>query len=320
MNIQSDFIRLGSRESPLALAQTEMVKQALLVHWSHLQLEVRTFKTQGDIILDTALSKAGDKGLFVKELELALLQGEIDLAVHSMKDMPGELPEGLTLVSVLDREDPRDVLLSREGISFAELPAGAIVGTSSLRREAQLRRLRPDLRYEVIRGNLQTRYRKLQEGPYQAIVLAAAGVHRLGWEDRITHAFDPWEETVPAVAQGILGVEFRRDDDRVPACLGSLQIHAVEIARKAERAVLDSLAGGCQLPLGAYCREVSDGFEMRGVVLSPDGQQMVTADITVDPNDPAGSGNALATELLDMGADDILAAIRQPQKLPVDSP
>ncbi|HEY9687113.1 MAG TPA: hydroxymethylbilane synthase [Coleofasciculaceae cyanobacterium] len=320
MNIRSDFIRLGSRESPLALAQTEMVKHALLAHWPHLKLEVRTFKTQGDIILDTALSKAGDKGLFVKELELALLQDEIDLAVHSMKDMPGELPEGLMLVSVLEREDPRDVLLSREGLSFAELPAGAIVGTSSLRREAQLRRLRSGLRYEVIRGNLQTRFRKLQEGPYQAIVLAAAGVHRLGWEERITQAFDPWNETVPAVAQGILGVEFRRDDNRVAACLRPLQIHAVEIARKAERALLDTLAGGCQLPMGAYCREVFTGFEMRAVVLSPDGQQMVTADITVDPNDPAGSGTALATELLDMGADDILAAIRQPQKLPVDSP
>lgn len=318
MTIRSDFLRLGSRESPLALTQTELVRAALLSHWPHLKLEIKTFKTQGDKILDKALSKAGDKGLFVKELESALLTDEIDLAVHSMKDMPGDLPDGLALVSVLEREDPRDVLLSREGITFADLPPDSVIGTSSLRREAQLRRLRPDLRYEVIRGNLQTRARKLDEGQYDAIVLAAAGVRRLGWEERITQTFDPWEETVPAVAQGILGVEFRANDNRLAAYLQPLRIHAVEIARKAERALLAGLAGGCQLPLGAYCREVFAGFELRGIVLSPDGSRIVNADMHVDPNDPAGSGTALAAELLDLGADEILAAIRHPQ--PVDSP
>ncbi len=320
MTVRSDFLRLGSRESPLALAQTALVRQALLAHWPHLQLEVRTFKTQGDIILDTALSKAGDKGLFVKELEVALLQDEIDLAVHSLKDMPGELPPELVLVSALEREDPRDVLLSCDGIVFGDLPPGAVIGTSSLRREAQLRRLRADLRYEVIRGNLQTRYRKLQEGLYQAIVLAAAGVHRLGWEDRITQYFDPWTETIPAVAQGILGLEFRRDDNRVAACLAPIQVHDVEIARKAERAVLATLAGGCQLPLGAYCRPIFGGFEMQGIVLSPDGQQRVTASLNVDAEDPAASGTALATELLNQGGRDILDVIRQSGALPVDSP
>lgn len=318
MSIRSDFIRLGSRESPLALVQTEMVKRALLSHWPHLKLEIKTFKTQGDIILDTALSKAGDKGLFVKELEMALLADEIDLAVHSMKDMPGELPEGLRLVSVLDREDPRDVLLGRDGTKFMDLPGDAVIGTSSLRREAQLRRLRPDLCYKVIRGNLQTRYRKLEERQYDAIMLAAAGVHRLGWENRITQYFDSWTETIPAVTQGILGVEFRADDNRIAALLAPLQIHSVEIARKAERAVLDTLSGGCQLPLGAHCREVFNGFEMRAVVLSTDGLQSISADIQVDPTNPTASGTALATELLDLGAREILDTIRQSQ--PIDSP
>lgn len=316
----ADLLRLGSRESPLALAQTEMVRAALARTWPQLQLEIRTFKTQGDLILDKALSKAGDKGLFVKELEAALLNREIDLAIHSMKDMPGDLPLGLSLVSVLEREDPRDVLISINGQPFMNLLPGAVIGTSSLRREAQLRRLRPDLRYEVIRGNLQTRYRKLEEGQYDAIILAAAGVHRLGWQERITQAFDPWEETIPAVAQGILGVEFRSDDNRIAAYLSPLQKRPVEIARQAERAVLQGLAGGCQLPLGAYCREVFDGFEMRGTVLSPDGQSVVQATIAVDAGQPTVSGAALATELLDKGGRGILDAIRAAEQPPVDSP
>ncbi len=316
----SDLLRLGSRESPLALAQANLVAQALQAVWPQLAIEIITFKTQGDLILDKALSKAGDKGLFVKELEVALLLDQIDLAVHSLKDMPGELPERLALVSVLEREDPRDVLLSNNGVSFENLPPDAVIGTSSLRREAQLKRLRPDLKYEVIRGNLQTRLRKLEEGTYDAIILAAAGVHRLGWQERIVQAFDPWTQSIPAVAQGILGVEFRSDDNRMAEALAPLQIHSVEIARKAERAVLAGLSGGCQLPLGAYCQEFSDGFRMRGVVLSPDGKNIVEAECPVDPNDPVGSGEAFAAELLDLGADDILNAIRNAQKLPVDSP
>ena len=312
------LLRLGSRESPLALAQTRHIADALQRAWPQLTIDIKTFKTQGDLILDKALSKAGDKGLFVKELETALLNDEIDLAVHSMKDMPGELPPGLMLVSAGEREDPRDILISKFGRSFQDLPAGAVVGTSSLRREAQLRRLRPDLRYEVIRGNLQSRYRKLEEGPYEAIILAAAGVRRLGWQDRITHAFDAWTETVPAVAQGILGIEFREDDHRVAAALKPLQVHAVEVARLAERAVLSALNGGCQLPLGAYCREVFGGFEMRGIVLSPDGVQAVSADIAVDAQNPAESGKKLAQMLLEQGAKEILSAIHSAK--PVDSP
>lgn len=315
-----DFLRLGSRESPLALAQTHMVADALQRRWPQLRVEIKTYKTQGDLILDKALSKAGDKGLFVKELEVALWQNEIDLAVHSMKDMPGELPDDLALVSFGHREDPRDVMLGKDATPFGELPAGSVIGTSSLRREAQLRRIRPDLKYEVIRGNLQTRYRKLQEGPYQAIILAAAGVNRLGWDDRITQYFDAWEETIPAVAQGILGVEYRKEDCKTLDYLEPLSIKNVEVARLAERAVLSALAGGCQLPLGAYCRVTDDGCDMKGVVLSPDGNEAVYAHLPVDFNQPAESGRALAAILLDEGGREILDAIRQPQKLPVDSP
>ncbi len=313
-------LRLGSRESPLALVQAEFVAGLLRARFPHLAVEIRTFKTQGDRVLDVALSKVGDKGLFVKELETALLAGEIDLAVHSMKDMPSTLPEGLSLVSAGPREDARDVLLDGQGRVLDALPAGAVVGTSSLRREAQLRRLRPDLRFEVIRGNLQTRLRKLEKGQYDAIVLAAAGVHRLGWQDKVSQYFDPWDGVVPAVAQGILAVEYRGDDCRVAELTDGLRLHAVETARLAERAVLAGLEGGCQLPLGAYCRAFEAEYRLRAVVLSPDGAACVQAELRVDDRDPAGSGAALAAELLDLGAGDILQAIRRRQQAPVDSP
>lgn len=304
------ILRLGSRESPLALAQTHMVADALRRQWPNCQIEIHTFKTQGDIILDTALSKAGDKGLFVKELEIALLENRIDLAVHSMKDMPGELPDGLVLVSFGEREDARDVLLSKDHVHFADLPPGAIIGTSSLRREAQLRRLRSDLRYEVIRGNLQTRYRKLEEGPYQAIVLAAAGVKRLGWQERITQTFDAWEESVPAVAQGILAIEFRSDNCRVRELLAPLQIKSVEVVRLAERSVLTTLAGGCQLPLGAYCRPTEAGYEMKGVVLSLDGAEAIYAYTAFQADEAVKAGQKLAGNLLTQGGKAILDRIR----------
>lgn len=304
------LLRLGSRESPLALAQTQLVMEALKHQWPEVRVEIHTFKTQGDIILDTALSKAGDKGLFVKELEVALLENRIDIAVHSMKDMPGELPKGLTLVSFGEREDARDVLLGKKPMPFHDLPAGAVIGTSSLRREAQLRRLRPDLNYQIIRGNLQTRYRKLQEGPYQAIVLAAAGVKRLDWADRITHTFDPWKDSIPAVAQGILAIEFRQEDASARRLLAPLQVSTVETIQLAERAVLSTLAGGCQLPLGAYCRQTETGYEMKGVVLSLDGQQAVYAHQVFQEDESVKAGQRLAESLLAQGGREILAQIR----------
>lgn len=304
------LLRLGSRESPLALAQTHLVADALRRQWPALEIEIHTFKTQGDIILDTALSKAGDKGLFVKELEVALMEGRIDLAVHSMKDMPGELPEGLTLVSFGEREDASDVLLSKNHVRFESLPAGSVVGTSSLRREAQLRRLRSDLKYEVIRGNLQTRYRRLEEGAYAAIVLAAAGVKRLGWDDRITQTFDAWNESIPAVAQGILGIEFCLTDGRVRSLLEPLQVKSVEAVRLAERAVLATLAGGCQLPLGAYCHPTETGYEMKGVVLSLDGTTAIYAHIAFGPGESLQAGQRLGEDLLNQGGKAILDQIR----------
>ncbi|WP_373532476.1 hydroxymethylbilane synthase [Vampirovibrio sp.] len=309
--VSDKILRLGSRESPLALAQTHLVADALRKQWPKCQIEIQTFKTQGDLILDTALSKAGDKGLFVKELEVALLENRIDLAVHSMKDMPGDLPDGLSLVSFGQREDARDVLISKDSIGFMDLPAGAIIGTSSLRREAQLRRLRADLRYEVIRGNLQTRYRKLEEGPYQAIVLAAAGVKRLGWHARITQTFDAWQESIPAVAQGILAIEFRSGDETSHRLLEPLQVPSVEVVRLAERSVLSTLSGGCQLPLGAYCRPTETGYEMKGVVLSLDGAQAIYAYTTFQTGESLQAGETLAESLLAQGGKAILDGIRQ---------
>ena len=303
------ILKVGSRESPLALAQSEHVIALLKARHPDLQAEIVTFKTQGDIRLDTALSKVGDKGLFVKELETALLAGEIDLAVHSMKDMPSALPEGLALVSAGEREDPRDVLISTAG-NFAALPAGAKVGTSSLRREAQLRRLRNDLDYTVIRGNLQTRLRKLEEGQYAAIVLAAAGVHRLGWRDKVTQYFDVLRESLPAVSQGILGVEYRAEDEAIFDLLDGLRVHAVEVAQRSERAVLAALEGGCQLPLAAHCVYGENEIRLHAAVFSPDGTQAVRADLHVDDRDPVAAGTALGAELLDMGAREILAVIR----------
>jgi hydroxymethylbilane synthase len=316
-----DILRLGSRESPLALMQTNLVAQRLHKHWPDLKLEVKTFKTQGDLILDQSLSKVGDKGLFVKELEVALLEGHIDLAIHSMKDMPGDLPGGLTLTSVTEREDPRDVLLTRDHKRFSELPAGAIIGTSSLRREAQLRRIRPDLRYEVIRGNLQTRYHKLLDGPYQGIILAAAGIHRLNWQSRLAQYFDAWHETVPAVGQGILGAEFRNNDTRVANYLTPLQFQTVQVAQIAERAALQTLKAGCHAPLGVHCRPAANGYELKGILLSLDTRQIALSEMSFDGKNPELAGQQLAKALLHQGGRDILdAAQHQRTLVPTDKP
>lgn len=301
-----EILRLGSRDSALALAQTNLVAQRLHRAWPELALEVKTFKTQGDLNLETSLDQLGGKGLFVRELETALLEGEIDLAIHSMKDMPGDLPPGLALTSVLEREDPRDILISRDNIRFSALPPGAVIGTSSLRRQAQLRRIRPDLRYEVIRGNLQTRYRKLYESSYQAIVLAAAGVHRLNWNSRITQVFDAWHESIPAVAQGILAAEFREEDARIRSYLAPLVSTPVEIAARVERAVLKILQGSCYIPLGVHCRVSISSYQVKGILLTPDGDRVVLAEDTLDGLHPEQAGERLAETLLEAGGRDIL--------------
>jgi hydroxymethylbilane synthase len=309
-------LKIGSRESPLALVQTHHAMALLQQRWPDLTLELKTYKTKGDLILDTSLSQVGDKGLFVKELEMALLSEEIDLAIHSMKDMPSEQPEGLGLSSFGEREDPRDVLITPNGEGFNALKSGSRIGTSSLRRIAQFQTLRPDLVYETIRGNLNTRLRKMEEGQYQGIILAAAGVHRLGWESRISQYFDPIFQSIPAVGQGILGVEYRLGDCSVQDTLEPLEHSIVQTACVAERSFLKTLQGGCQVPLAAYCRlkennNPSAGYVITGAVFSLDGQTRYTDSTEFSALSQArASGQTLAESLISQGANDILASLK----------
>jgi len=290
-----DRLVLGSRESALAMAQTHMVRDALQAQHPGLTCEIKTFKTQGDIILDVALSKVGDKGLFVKELEVALLAGEIDLAVHSMKDMPSEQPEGLKLVSFGKREVPFDALVSRNHTAFEALPQGAVIGTSSLRREACLRALRPDLKIEVLRGNVQTRLCKLDAGQYDAIVLAAAGLHRLGLEARITSVFSP-ADMLPACCQGILALEYA--SDAVQDMLTPLVDPVTQTCASAERAFLQTLNGGCQIPMGAYATPLEDGSFVMHSILFSDGGQCQKEAALFKPHQAEATGRQLAQRFL----------------------
>lgn len=272
------------------------------------RVELLGMTTRGDQILDRPLAKVGGKGLFVKELETALLDGRADIAVHSMKDVPMELPSEFALVATGQREVPLDAFVSGKYASVDELPAGAIVGTSSLRREAQLRARYPHLVINSLRGNLDTRLRKLDEGQYDAIILAAAGLIRLGLKDRIRSVL-PSEASLPAAGQGAIGIEARADRPDVAAWLAPLN-HADSAACVAtERAVSRALAGSCEVPLGAYA-EMRDGrIWLRGFVATPDGKRMARAEMTGDPSDPEALGLALAAELRAQGADDILASL-----------
>lgn len=299
------LLRIGSRESPLAMAQTHFVRDLLLSRFADLKIEITTFKTKGDLFLDAALSAVGDKGLFVKELEEALLRNEIDLAIHSLKDMLSVLPDGLTISSIGPRENPADAWVQPQGIAFEALLPGSVVGTASLRRVAQLKRLRPDLDTKVVRGNIQTRLAKLDSGEYSALILAAAGLHRMGLARSITATFDP-AQFIPAVGQGILAAEFRQNDP-VAEFLSPFIEADVETAMLAERSFLKTLEGGCQVPMGAYAHRVhSDQFEMTGIVLSPDGDQALTASTTFAPTEALHAGEQLATELIGQGADKLL--------------
>ncbi len=308
------MIRVGSRDSKLAVTQAELVIDWLTAGGQSAQL--LTFKTQGDTILDQALSAIGDKGLFVKELEEALLLDKIDLAVHSMKDMPGTLPEGLVLSSIFEREDPRDVVILADRIrengmtSWRYLPAGACVGTSSLRRVAQLKRHRPDLHTVTVRGNLQTRLRKLNADDvadtprFDALILAAAGVNRLGWQEKIAEFLAVEDGHVPAVCQGILAIETcqkdQAKDQAIDAVLAPAKRSEVEIAMAAERAVLTTLQGGCQIPLGAYALPKGNHtFELNAMLLNLDGTKYCWLKETFSGIDEAMSaGNELGKALL----------------------
>lgn len=304
-------IVVGSRRSRLALAQTrhvmEQLRQKAADNGITLEYELREMVTKGDKILDVTLSKVGGKGLFVKEIEQALLAGDIDLAVHSMKDLPAILPDGLVLGAVPPREDPRDVLVSRSGRSLSELPAGSVIGTSSLRRSSQLRAHRPDLRVAWIRGNIDTRLAKLEEGQFDAILLAAAGLHRIGWRDRI-HEYLPTDICLPAVGQGALGLECRRDDGALRELLTLIHDPATARATAAERAFLARLDGGCQVPIGAHARteggEQGDRIVLEGMVGDPEGSLILRDAASGD--DPETIGGQLAERLLDMGASELL--------------
>lgn len=297
------MLRIGSRGSKLALWQAEWVARELARLGQSARIEI--IRTTGDKMTDVALAQVGAKGLFTREIEEALLAGRIDLAVHSLKDLPTALPEGLTLAAVLQREDARDAVVGRR---LCDLEPGARVGTSSLRRAAQLRRLRPDLLIEPVRGNVDTRLRRLAEGRYDAIVLALAGLRRLGWEERIAEIL-PLETMLPAVGQGALAIETREGDEVVRAACRPLEDPDTRRAVMAERALLAGLGGGCQVPIAAHA-ELSDGaLRLRAVVISPDGAQAVRDEIRGAPEDAEELGSELARRLLTSGAQAILEAV-----------
>ena len=290
---------IASRGSQLALWQARWVAAQLSAAGHPCRIEI--VKTTGDKITDVPLAKVGSKGLFTKEIEEALLDGRADLAVHSLKDLPTELPEGLVLAAVPEREDPRDAVVGRK---LAELPVGARVGTSSLRRAAQLRQLRPDLLVESVRGNLDTRLRKLDEGQYDAILLAAAGLKRLGWGDRIAEILPP-EQMCPAVGQGALAIETRAGFDGV-AMLDHADTHTAVMA---ERAVLGALGGGCQVPIGAYATVSEGRIHVLAIVAAPDGTKVIRAEAEGASAEAAQIGARLAADLLQRGARQILEAV-----------
>ncbi|MGB5297340.1 MAG: hydroxymethylbilane synthase [Thiogranum sp.] len=298
-------LRIATRKSPLALWQANHVRDALMARNSGLDVELFTMTTQGDKILDTPLAKVGGKGLFVKELELGILEGEADLAVHSMKDVPVEFPDGLGLAAILEREDPRDALISNAFTSIDTLPQGARVGTSSLRRQCQLRARRPDLEVLDLRGNVNTRLAKLDIGDYDAILLAAAGVKRMGWEDRITELLPP-EQFLPAIGQGAIGIEIRVADEKVSRIVEVLNDEQTATRIRAERALNERLQGGCQVPIAGYS-EISHGvMVLRALVGRPDGTELVQGVISGKPEDAEELGQVLADDLLSRGAKQIL--------------
>lgn len=298
-------VRIATRKSPLALWQAHFVKDALQTLHPGLEVELVTMVTKGDIILDTPLAKVGGKGLFVKELEVAMLEGRADLAVHSMKDVPVEFPEGLGLVTICEREDPRDAFVSNTYTCIEDLPLGSIVGTCSLRRQCQLQEARPDLIIKELRGNVGTRLKKLDDGNYDAIILACAGLIRLGLEDRIKSSIEP-EQSLPAVGQGAVGIETRLDDTRIRALLEPL--NHPETARRVlcERAMNNRLEGGCQVPIGSYSLIDGDQIWLRALVGEPDGTIMVRGEITGPVSNAEALGTQLAEQLLNDGAKDIL--------------
>ncbi|KUJ82899.1 hydroxymethylbilane synthase [Microbulbifer flavimaris] len=300
-------IRIATRESALALWQAEFVRAELEKHHPHLTVELLPLTSRGDQLLDIPLAKVGGKGLFVKELEKAMLDGRADIAVHSMKDVPMEFPEGLHLPVICEREDPRDAFVSNHYADIDALPEGAVVGTSSLRRQCQVLARRPDLQIKFLRGNVNTRLAKLDGGEFDAIILAAAGLLRLEMRDRIRDFLAP-EILLPAGGQGAVGIECRRDPE-LEALLQPLHHGATSARLVAERALVRRLNGSCQVPIGGYALLDGDELWLRGLVGSPDGKHMVRAERRGPAAEGEAMGIAVAEELLANGADRILAAV-----------
>jgi len=297
-------ITIGTRGSALALWQANWVKSELEREYPGIEVTLRVIKTKGDKILDVPLAKVGGKGLFVKEIEDALLAGDIDLAVHSMKDVPTELPEGLQVAINPPREDPRDAFFSNSGKKLSEMAKGAVIGTSSLRRIAQILYAFPHLETQDLRGNVDTRLKKLERGEYDGIILAYAGVKRLGWGDKVTELIEP-ETSLPAIAQGALGIETRCNDDFTNQRLAFFQDTNTALAVRAERALLKTLEGGCQVPIAGHATIDDNGtVTLTGLVAALDGRKVIKA--TNSSNDPETLGETLAQTLLDQGAGELL--------------
>ena len=312
MSATAGTLRIATRQSRLALWQAEHVAARLREAHAGLVVQLVPMTTQGDRILDRSLAQVGGKGLFIKELEVAIAEGRADIAVHSMKDVPSDMPPGMTLAAMLSRADPHDAFVSLRHQSFNSLPHGARVGTSSLRRQCQLKYVRPDLQLLTLRGNVETRLRKLQEEQYDAIVLAAAGLMRLGLQDRITHRFD-LEQFVPAVGQGIIGIECRADDTRSIELVRALNDTLAWQCCEAERAFALRLQGSCQSPIAGYARIEDGRVHLRGVIGSPDGQEIYRGVHDGTVAEVQAVGTALADRLLDAGARALLEKLRLSQ-------
>ncbi len=308
MSQEPERIVIASRKSRLAMWQSEHIARELKRLYPHCEVSILGITTRGDQILDRPLAEVGGKGLFVKELEAALEDGRADIAVHSAKDVPMRLPEGFCLAAITPREDPRDCLVSNVSASLDALPPGSVVGTSSLRREAQLRERHPGLQVNPLRGNLDTRLAKLDRGECQAIVLAAAGLKRLGLSARIRTLLEP-EQSLPAPGQGALAIECREDHDALRQRLVRLEDSATSACVRAERALSRALSGDCQLPLAAYAVPSGTQIRLRALVAKPDGSKVVRAELSGAMADPEGLGETLAAKLRALGADAILAAL-----------
>ncbi|KOO56687.1 porphobilinogen deaminase [Rheinheimera sp. KL1] len=303
-----NLVRIATRKSALALWQANFVKAELVAAHPGLQVELVPMSTQGDKILDTPLAKIGGKGLFVKELETAMLEGRADIAVHSMKDVPVDFPEGLMLHTICRREDPRDAFVSNSYQQLADLPQGAVVGTSSLRRQCQIKAMRPDLQIKDLRGNVNTRLAKLDAGEFDAIILASAGLIRLGFETRIA-SFLEVGTSLPANGQGAVGIECRSDDLVVQQLLAPLEHRETRICVLAERAMNRKLQGGCQVPIGAFAVLQQNELWLRGLVGQLDGSEILRSEIKGQASQAEQLGTQLAEQLLALGADRILDAV-----------